>query len=228
LGLIPAAEVIEPVPQDQWKSVIEDCHARKIFAMYHRAASTLPQKPSQNGLNYCWAWSLCACLEDTRLLEGQPAVKLAPTSAGWLVNWWNSGGYLDVTIAGVQKRGLCSANFVPSEHVYDPAKFSAGWEADAINYRTSEWWDVDCNAGAVSVIGHALAILRTGRPGYIAYKWWSHALALTAMWWDTSQTNSIVWGPFNSHGDGLIQLAGSKGVPDELYGVRSTSLPAGA
>lgn len=223
-GLIPTTEVLTPVPQSDWKEVIAECHAKKIFAMYHRAASPLEQKPSQNRTNFCWAWSARAALENARLLEGQPAVKLAPVSLGWLVNWRNAGNWLDVTIKGMRERGICSAAFVPNQYDYSGRSFKAGWEQDALNYRLGEVSDTDRNEGVVSMISQSLAILKTGTSGYAAWKRLEHAMIVEGMEYDEKQKYGIVWNIFNSGGDGSIKMAGDAGVPDELYGLAVSSL----
>lgn len=226
MGLVRIPDDLEPVPEADWKEVIAECHREKIFPMYHRRASKLQQKPTQNGLNYCWSWGLKAAMENARLLEHQPEVDLAAVSIGWTVNWRNAGNYLESALNAVRTRGMCSSEFVPNQHILNPERFKAGWEEDALKYRLQEAWDGDRSAGVKSAIGQALAILKTGRTLYVAHNWWGHALTVEGMEWDETQLNNIVWDHFNSHADGSIQLAGQKGVPDEFYGIRAMVLSA--
>jgi hypothetical protein len=75
------------------------------------------------------------------------------------------------------------------------------------------------------MIQHCLSILAYGRPLQIAYSWWGHALNLVAIRWDETVVNNIVWVIRNSHNESdVIELVGSKGVPDEAYGFISTEL----
>lgn len=223
-GMVPVLDFPDllPDPKD-FKEIIAYCHEQKIFPMYHRMASGLPQKPSQNGLGHCWAYGMTAALEDCRAAEGQAAVKLAPNSLAWLVNWRNQGYFLDETIAAVRQRGIAPASMCP-EYDLNPRDFDPNWKEEALKYRALEWWDTKRDEGVVPMIQQCLGVLRTGRPGYAALNWWNHALEVTGIWWDESQPNNIIWAWFNSHGDGLIQIAGSKGVPDEFYGVRAGNL----
>jgi hypothetical protein len=38
--------------------------------------------------------------------------------------------------------------------------------------------------------------------------------------WDTRYKHNLKWIAYNSHGDGRIEMTGSKGVPDEAYAPR--------
>jgi len=167
----------------------------------------------------CWAWGVTASMMDCRAREGKPTVLLSPISLGWLVGWRNRGNYLESAMQGATERGICAMEFTPDMHSLSYKNYKSGWEADALNYRIAEAWDTD----ARNMIQHALSVLRTGTPLYIAYNWWGHALQCCGLRWDESQTNNIVWQIRNSHNeDDTIELTGNRGVPDEAYGVRAT------
>lgn len=204
----------EDVPQ-----VIDRCHAEGIFPLYHQQATGLLREWNQDGYGYCWAYGLTAAVMGCRAVEGQPSVRLSPFSLGWLVNWRNSGYYCDRAIAGARERGIAPLEYVP-EHTLDTRRFKAGWQDEARKYRPLEWWDVDCSAPEREVIRQCLTILASGRPLYVAYNWWSHALECVGM---VYQDGRVAWQLWNSHGDGVIEIAGRRGVPDEAYGVRATS-----
>jgi hypothetical protein len=231
-GLVPVSDYADELVQpDQFKEVIAECHAKKMFPMYHMEASGLLKRWTQDGYGFCWAYWITACLMGKRALEGQTPVALSPFSLGWLVGWRNQGYYLDRTIAGAKEKGIAPLDFVP-EYELNTRNFKQGWEQEALNYRASEWWDVNVEQNRVGtilnpleVIRQALTILRTGVPLYIAYNWWGHALTCVGMEYDESKPNKIKWLDWNSHNDGIIELSGSKGVPNELYGIRSASLP---
>lgn len=224
MGLAPVLDYPDMLPDPKdFKEIIAYCHEKKIFPMYHRQASGLNMKPYQNGYGFCWSYGAIACMEQTRAVEGQAPVKLGPFSLGWLVNWRNQGYYLDRTIAALRDRGAAPESFCP-EYVLEPQKFKVGWEQEALKYRLLGTWDTRRSEGTVKMIQQALAILKTGRPGYIAYDWWGHALQCAGLVWDESQPNNVGWALFNSHKDGLIELAGSRGVPDEFYGFGGTTI----
>lgn len=228
LGLTPIHEAPSPlVPKSEWQAVIEECHAKKIFPMYHLKASGLVSGGSwtQNGFNYCWSWGATLCLMTRRAVEGQPPKLLNPLTNGYLVRYRNVGFFLDETIAGLGERGVASVEAAPATSLRDVERTESQWRPDGLNYRVSKVFDTNRADGEEAMISQALTILRMGDPGYIAHNWWSHALTCMGMNWDPKERNSIVWLDWNSHADGLIELTGTKGVPDEFYGFAAASFP---
>lgn len=227
LGLIPVQDYPDILidPKD-YKEVIEHCHEKQIFPMYHQDRSGVMKDGwDQDGLGYCWAFGMTAALMDCRALEGQDPVRLAPTSLGFLVNWQNAGNYLDSAIQGARERGIAPATHVPELSIR-PREFKTGWEDEALKYRLSEVWDTNAGSGAKAMIQQCLSILALGRAGYIAYDWWGHALEMVGYRWDQKAANNVVPIIRNSHGeDDYIEIEGSRGVPDEFYGIRTASLP---
>lgn len=222
MGLRPIEDYPDVlVDWDDAKEIIAFCHATEIFPMYHLDASGVMDAGwDQDGYGFCWAYGLSAAVMSCRAAEGKAPVRLAPFSLGWLVNWRNSGYYCDRAIAGARQAGIASAEYVP-EHTLNSSRFKAGWQDDALQYVPTEWWDTR-KPDDITMLRQLLSILRTGRAGYEAFIWWSHALACVGMDWDESQRNNVVTIHWNSHADGLIRMSGSRGVPDELYGVRAT------
>jgi hypothetical protein len=224
--LTPTADFVEmPIPKADWQAVIEQCHAEQRMPIYHTDASGVVWPWNQKSLGYCWNYSLAAAMMSCREAEGQTRLRLSPTSLGWLVHWRNQGYYLDGAIEGANQRGLPTIEYCP-EQCLDPRQFAPKWEANGLLHRPLDWWDVDCGSGVERLIGTCLAILKTGRACYCALNWWSHAVPLVAQRWNPAVANSIEWIYWNSHGDGPIALTGSKGPPDEAYGVRSTTMSA--
>lgn len=224
MGLVPMGDYPTAlIRKADWKAIIEDCHQRKVFPLYHQEASGLMERWYQDGFGYCWAYGLTASVMGCRALEGQPPVRLSPFSLGWLVGWQNRGFFLDEAIAGAREKGIAPQEFVP-EYKLNTREFKAGWQEEALKYRPLEWWDTRRADGTEGMISQCLTVLATGRPLYIAYNWWAHALQCVGMDWDESKPNGITWVLWNSHGDGVIEMSGSRGVPDEAYGVRATTL----
>jgi len=225
MGLLPLGdspdELVKPA---DFKEVINECNEKQIFPEYHQRATWCPdgQPWNQDGLNYCWAWGCTSATMDCRAAEGKPTVQLAPVSLGWLVSWRNAGYFLDATINGAMEKGIAPASAVPGMHSRNPSSFADDWQTQALLYRPKEWWDTD-KTSDLEMIRQCLTILKTGRSLYIAYNWWSHALNCCGMLWDESEPNNVVWRIRNSHNETEpIELTGSRGVPDEAYGVRAT------
>lgn len=227
MGLVPLLDYPDNLVEvKDFKEVIQHCRDKKIFPVFHQQNHGLLEYWNQNGLPYCWAWSAVASLMDERAIEGLPPELLAPNSIGWLVNWRRVGYYLAQTIGGIRTRGVASAKFVPDFFNLNPRSFKEGWENDALNYRIKEVWDTR-RTSEIYMLRQILTILRTGHPGYVAYNWWSHALEIVGMLWDESERNNVVIQLRNSHKEkNVIELAGSRAVPDEFYGFRAGSLPA--
>jgi len=227
LGLIPVQDypdmLIDPA---DYKEVIQHCHDKKIFGMYHQKASKVLDTGgnwNQNGLGYCWAFGMSMALMDCRAIEGQKPVRLAPTSLGWLVGWKNQGNYLESTMDGARTKGIASTAFVPELSI-NPREFKAGWEDDALKYRLLEAWDTN-RVSEAAMVQQCLSILATGRAGYVAYNWWGHALECCAMRFDEKARNKVIWILRNSHDEeDVIELEGARGVPDEFFGIRAASI----
>lgn len=226
-GLIPFGEAYpsELIDEADFKERIQDAHTRQIFPMYHHRDVWSPPgtRWNQNGLNYCWAYGLVSAMMDTRAREGRIHVDLVPESLGHCVGWRNRGNYLDSALRGATERGIGSRAFCPGPHGIDPRKFHSGWEENALKYRLAETWDLD-NSNKRAMVRHAISVLCTGTPIYIAYNWWGHALQCTGVRWNEAMPYHVEWLNHNSHDeDDLIIMTGNRGVFDEAYGIRATS-----
>jgi hypothetical protein len=229
-GLIPFGEAMpdQLVDPADYKSVIEHCHAQKIFPLYHQRATWAPTgyQWTQNGLNFCWAWGLGASMMDCGAAEGRPTRILSPVTLGWLVRWRNSGNYLADAVRGALERGIATMAFTPDPHDLSRKSFVEGWEADALENRLAEAWDADTSSKA-SAVRYAISILKTGRSLYIAYDWWGHALSCCGVVWDETQPNNLIWLLRNSHDeDDVIEMTGDRAVPDEIIGIRANRIAA--
>jgi hypothetical protein len=209
-------------PRD-YKERIAWAHEQKILPMYHQSATWAPDgfRWSQNGLNYCWAWSMTAALMDAEAREGKPVVLLSPVTMGWTVGWRNAGNYLTDAIKAATQRGIAPMEFTPNQHSRSPSTFKAGWEEAAMQHRLGdgEVWDM----GPRNMIQHCVSVLCSGVSVYIAYFWWSHALELIGLVWDESVPNNLRWIIRNSHNEPEpIELTGSRAIPDEAFGIRAS------
>lgn len=223
LGLEPVEAVPDVlVPKDSFKEVIEACEKAQSFPLHHMHASWAPPglKYNQNGLPLCWTWSATACLMTLRSAELKPTVSLAPVSMGYLVGWRDQGNYLESVINGLRDKGVCPGDL--NDHRNSASAWSS-LDSERAKYRLLSVWDTNPRAGDAVMTQHCLSILAYGRPILLAYNWWSHALSLVGMRWDASVLNGIVWVIRNSHNESdVIELTGSRGVPDEAFGFVST------
>ena len=193
------------IPEDEWKERIAEAREQKTMPIHRFEAANVIGK-NQASTNFCWAYGITSTVEDMRMAEGQPYRRLAPATLGWLVNWQNGGSYLSETIR---------------DGVYNERTFKADWKVDALRHKPSQWFDTDRSSDRL-MVRHCVSLLLIGVPLYIAYNWWSHALMMAGIEWDESQLYNLKWIAWNSHDDGRIELTGSRGVPDEAYGTRSS------
>jgi hypothetical protein len=225
-GLQPIESVPDVlIPKDSYKEVIDTCHALKVFPIYHQYNSWCPpgQKWNQNGLGYCWTWSGTAALMTVRAAENKELVQLAPVSMGYLVNWRNAGNYLESFIKGAREQGIAPASHVPDSLKNNPSSFKPGWDTERAKYKLDGVWDTNTQDSDSTTIQHCLSVLAYGKPLYVAYAWWGHAVPVVSMRYDANVANKIVFVIRNSHNESdVIELVGSKAVPDEAFGFIST------
>ena len=232
LGLTPIeyADSVNVLDWNDVKEALQKSHDDRSQPMYHQVDTWAPEgfKYNQNGIGYCWTWSGTACMMDCRASEAKETTILSPVSMGWLVNWKDRGNYLGSYIKGARETGVAPASYIPggiNSHLRKPNEFQDGWEDARASFKLNEVWDTNTRNGDRQVIQQCATILVKGKPIYIAYNWWGHALELVGMEWDESEKNNVVWKIRNSHNeDDLIELTGDKGVPDEAYGFVSTIL----
>jgi len=228
VGLVPVEagldQLIEP---NDYKEVIERCIRNKIFAQFHQEDTWAPPGTvsDQNGFGWCWTFGGTNALMDVEALEDKTTIRLGANSMGWLVNWQNRGNYLESFITGAKERGIAPADMCGGWNSLEnnPRNFHANWKEEALKHRLGTVWDTDARSGDDRMIQQCLSILAYGRPLYIAYNWWGHALMCTGVIWDESKYKNLIWVLRNSHGEReFIYLHGTKGIFDEAYGFIST------
>lgn len=220
--MVPITDDLDVViPWDEMKERINEANAARQMPIHHLEHHGA-QPHNQGRTNYCWAYGLAECLEAGEPMQGLPYQRKGPAGLGWLVGWKNRGNYLSAAIKGAVERGIPSAAFVP-DGTTDPSTFKAGWEDDALLHRPLEFTDTDRRAGEKSMAQQCASLLVAGLPLYIAYNWWGHALMMAGVEWDESEKHNLRWIAVNSHGDGRIELTGSRGVPDEAYALRAST-----
>jgi hypothetical protein len=224
-GLEPVEAIPDVlVPKDSFKEVIAAAEKARSFPIHHMYDTWCPKgtKFNQNGLGYCWTWSATACLMTVRASEVKPFVSLAPVSMGYLVGWRNEGNYLEAVINGLREKGVCPGDF---NSLQNKASAWSALDSERSKYRLRAVWDTNPRAGDATMIQHCLSILAYGRPLHGAWNWWGHAVAIVGMRWDESLLNNVAFILRNSHNESdVIELTGSRAVPDEAYGYISTEV----
>lgn len=219
--LVPVSDYPDMlIPWDEFKERIQEAHEKRTMPIYHYKASPAVPK-NQTKFGYCWTYSLTSAVEVMRVREGQPYRRLAPNTLGWLVDWKNVGNHMTSAIEGAMKRGIASSEFAADNSI-DPKTFIPGWQEDALRHKPSEWFDtvgVDRRRRSEKEMVQQCVSLLLGPalPGYVGHNWWGHATGSLGVRWDENELYNLVWQEVNSHGDGLIELTGQHGIPDEAY-----------
>ena len=232
LGIKPieAQDMVQLLQWEDLKEALNKSHEEKTQPIYHQYNTWCPtgNRWNQDGIPYCWAWSATATMMDLRAMESKETIMLSPVSLGWLVGWKSQGYYLDSTINGLRERGVAPASATggdPDSTNRNPNSYEDDWAEQALQYRLDEVWDIDTRSGDKTSILQAATALCSGRPIYLAYNWWSHALMCTGMRWDESKKNNVLWQIRNSHNeDDVIEMDGDRGVADEMYAFVSSVL----
>ncbi len=221
-GMVPIEDTLDVlIPWDDMEERITEANRRRQMPIHYlEAANHAPH--SQGRTNYCWAYGITLCIEVLRLMENQPYRRLGPASLGWLVSWRNRGNYLASAIQGVWERGVASAEFV-KDGTTNHRTFKEGWEADALKHKLHEWTDTD-SSDPEYMAQQCASLLVGGLPLYEAFNWWSHALARVGVVWDPHERYNLRWIDWNSHSDGRIEMTGLRGIPDEAYAPRVSTV----
>ena len=224
LALIPVDQQPDVlVPKDQWKERIEEANAKRMFPIHFLEKAKAPAK-NQAWTNYCWAYALASVLEALGLMQGRLYRRLAAATLGRLVNFKNQGYWLTEALSGAKEFGIASSLFA-QDGTTDERTFKPGWEADGLNNRPLEWFDTvgvdNRRRNEEEQVHQCVSLLLSPTPLFQAHFWWGHAVMGAGLIWDPKQKYNLRWVAVNSHGDGRIELTGSRGVPDEAYGLRA-------
>jgi hypothetical protein len=208
----PFSASVPIIPESEWPARIAAMQGRFIRNLY---TDTVPDK-SQGQLPYCWAWSLCQCIESGRAIAGMPTVSLAPVSLGGSVGFRRQGNYCGAAIEYAAEHGACDDIFPDSQYSLTPSRWRTGWQEEAKNHRVAEFWEL----GNTDMWKETVTALLCGFSVYVGYNFWSHAVMLDELVIQGSEI--CVSGP-NSWGPGQrFVLKGSRKVPSEAYVVRTT------
>jgi hypothetical protein len=208
------------IPEEEWSERIDEMTAKKLWPqdIYERYN---PVHQNQNGMNFCWAFSLAQAVEIKRAIQHLPYVQLGPESLGGDVNWRNAGNYLDSALAWAIKYGIAPRSMVP-EHSRTPSRYDPAWETERAKYKPDEYWDG--NRGDYEHrFAQAVTMLLTGDCApYVGMLTMPHAVVFTKL---VKQRGEICAYTPNSHDkDSDWVLSGRSKLPQNLYGPRTINM----
>lgn len=134
----------ERIPRNEWRDRIEHLETNGLLLSQRMKAAGLTVK-DQDGLGYCWIFSPTLCLEVVRMTQGEPLVRLSPSSGGAIIKRWkNQGGWGGEALDFMAEHGL-----VPTEHWPDVSlekKYDTpANDALRARFRALEWRDGDAS-----------------------------------------------------------------------------------
>jgi hypothetical protein len=199
------------IPEAEWKERIAAMDAAKAWPADYVRAHLDGFTRSQNGLNYCWGWSFSACIDVLNLMMGGEYIETAPESLGGCVGYRNVGNDMTSTLVWAMENGIALRKFVP-KYSLNTRNWQSGWQADAATRKPVECFDL----GQTDVWAETVSALLQGYAIYMGYSWWSHALAMVRVVYDSR--GELCAELLNSHADGLIVVKGNRKVPTIDYG----------
>jgi hypothetical protein len=198
------AEHIPLIPESKWKNLIESMAANSAF-IGQRWKSNV-KADFQNGLGFCWGYSLCQSAMSVMHSMKQNPVQLSPESLAELTGYRNAGYYLDRAIEYASTYGIATRATVP-QHKINPSQWSPEYKIERQNFMPTEWWDL----GGKDVWAETVTALLQGWGCYVGYDWWRHAVFLDML---RVNNGKIEVHTPNSHGQGNdAWIAGSKAIP---------------
>ena len=213
-GVPVFSENVDLVPESKWLDMAKEVYARGGFI--GQRIKLNPDADYQNGLSYCWAYSIAQCVMAIHQIMGLLQVQLAPESLSELTGGRNAGYYCDKAMQYVMRNGIAPREYV-SQYELNQRKWKPGWQDARGNFRVLEGFD----GGARNIWAETISVLLYGWPCYVGYDWWRHAVMLDGIVLDG---NKIGVHAVNTHGPGKdVALFGSKAVPGELYVPRSVT-----
>jgi hypothetical protein len=214
------ADEIPLIPEVEWKERIEEKTAKKSWPQ-DRYDAFNPKLQYQNGLPYCWAFSLAQAVEIKRALNNLPYIQLGPESLGGSVGWRSAGNYLDAALEWAAKYGIAPRSMVP-EHSRTPSRYDPQWETARALFKPEEFWDGNRGDREHRFAQMVTMLLSDECAPYIGLNWWSHAVVYSKL---VIERGEICPYTPNSHGEGQDRiLSGSRKYPDDLYGIRTVTL----
>lgn len=160
------------IPEEEWIERIEEKTAKRQWPQDAMDARGIGPD-DQDGLSYCWTWSLSDLLEGILLIRYGVDIQLAPESLGGSVGWRNEGNFLDEALAWCVEHGMCRREKVPL-HCIDPSRFAKDWQQDALELRPTEWWQL----GRRDMWNEQVSIMLAPSFGL----WCGHRFLSHAMW----------------------------------------------
>lgn len=210
----------ELIPRSEWDDRIEEKQRLKtrLTDICDQAGLTVKD---QNGLSYCWVFATTHGVEVARVVQGQPMVRLSPSSVGAKIkNFRNEGGWGTEALEYIVEHGVVSQDKWP-ECSLDRKYDNDDNDADRKRHQVQEWDLLD--EGDFDALATACLV---NDPTSIGLSWWSHqVLAMDLVSFGNKKYGITIdnsWGTgWEDNGRGV--LTQSKATPDDACIPRTTT-----
>jgi hypothetical protein len=212
-GVPMFADAFDLIPESEWPTRIAAMAQDKAWPR-DRYREQIPIHQNQNGLSFCWAYSLVQAVEMCRAVAGLKYHQLAPETLGSLVGWTNSGYYCDKALSFAQVHGIAGREFA-KQYSLNSGSYVQGWQQNALLHRPAEVYDLGRDMWR-----EVVTALLSGFAVYTGYNRFRHAITLDSV---VNQGGKIgVSSPNTWNGEqDRWTLFGSVAIPDEAYAIRS-------
>lgn len=204
------------IPRSEWQARIKERQERKARLRDLCSYAGLRCK-DQGQTNYCWINAPAYCLEVVRAIQNQPLVYLSPASAGAQIKGYrNVGGWGKEGLEFIAERGLVPVDRWPANAIDRRYKTDEN-DRIALDYRTSEWWELEPRN-----LDQTVSCMLRNIPVAVGYNWWRHEVsAIDPVWVDGEVAIQIrnSWGmAWGEEGYGILQ--GTRMLPDDAVAPR--------
>jgi hypothetical protein len=171
----PQVTIDRLVPRDQWPDLIAKKDEEKSWLEDICRAASLKVK-DQNGRSLCHGYAVAHVMEVQRLVQAHPYVELSAESiTGQMNGFRDAGGMPDDDMAVAVEYGACPASMMDKPWSLSPNRWNPNWKTERLNYRVSEWIDLELGGSKTFDAQCTAAFL--GIPFAMGVAWWSHAFA---------------------------------------------------
>lgn len=211
-GSVAAPFDIPVIPRSEWdarRKQLEDSKSRISDVVKAVGMKSL----DQGRTNFCWANGPVNCVRVIRCINNQPFVDLSPASVACPINGFrNEGGWGTEALKRIVSHGVTEARLWPANAI-DRQYFTEEAKQNALNYRVSEWYELQPRNLEQLVTCCLLRI-----PVAIGLNWWRHEV----MACDLVENGVLIWNSWgDSWGDGGFGvLSFSKATPDDAVAPR--------
>jgi hypothetical protein len=224
LGYVEAAPVYAGPVYDR-KTLKEMIEERERKRATHRDLLEQANVPLvyQDGLGYCWAYSVTRCYLWARAKAGLPYVELSTCSfAAKVMNYRNAGNMPSEAVDGINRYGISPTSIWP-DHALSRRLASPEQEEDALTRTAPEWSDVPCDTFEQL----ASAVLTEGPAADARARLWGHATTSVdpvilpdgRLGFDCDNQWGSGWGD-----NGRFVIVEDVTLPEEFMTIRTTTL----